>query len=189
MALAPQHPRLPPLLPPLLACVALLAAPPPVDGRSSPISELKSRITVVDELLKKFREQLQEEEASKARDAGDDSCAGEFDAFRERIIQTKASIDQGATFLLAPDGASTWKECVHACCAQPHCTVAVVQEDRRCYLFNCTYRGKHVCSFAEQQGFTSFSRRSNATREPGGLLQLLDASSGGDEEKTQGGRD
>lgn len=194
MALAPQHPRPAPLLllPPLLACVALLAAPPPVGGRSSPISDLKSKITGVEELLEEFRKQLQQEQAFKAGDAGDDSCAGDFDGVRERIIQTKASIEQGATFLQAPDGVSTWKECLHACCSQPHCTVAVVQEEQRrqpgaslnCYLFNCTSRGERVCSFAEQQGFTSFSRRSNATRGGG---HLPAPSSGTEEEKTQGG--
>ncbi|XP_075893945.1 low-density lipoprotein receptor-related protein 11 [Nelusetta ayraudi] len=194
MALAPQHPLLPLPLLLLLACVALLAAVAPVGARTSPISDLKSKITGVEELLEEFRKQLQQEQAYKAGDAGD-SCAGDFDGVRERIIQTKASIEQGAAFLLAPDGVNTWKECLHACCSQPHCTVAVVQEEQRrqpgesinCYLFNCTYRGEHVCSFAEQQGFTSYSRTSNATRRAGHLpVSSSGAAKAADEgEKTQ----
>lgn len=191
MALTQQHPRL------LIACVALLTEILLVEGRSSPISDLKSKISGVEELLEEFRKQLQQEQAYKAGDATD-SCVGDFDGVNERIIQTKASIEQGAAFLLAPDGVYTWKDCLHACCSQPHCTVAVVQEDQRqpgeslnCYLFNCTYRNKHVCSFAPQQGFTSYSRASNTTQGH------LPASAGGsarvageghpDEDDTQGG--
>ncbi|XP_029281637.1 low-density lipoprotein receptor-related protein 11 [Cottoperca gobio] len=159
-----QHPRL------LLACVVLLSAAP-TDSRSLPISDLKSKITGVEELLEEFRKQLQQDQTYKA--AGDviDSCVGDFNAVGERIIRAKASIEQGATFLLAPDRVYTWKDCLHACCSQPHCTVAVVQQDLRqpgdslsCYLFNCTYRNKNVCSFAPQQGFTTYSRTPNTTQ-------------------------
>lgn len=192
----PQHPRLLLLL--LLACVVLLTAVQRVDTRSSPISDLKSKISGVEELLEEFRKQLQQDQAYKAGDVVD-SCVGDFNAVGERIIRAKASIEQGATFLLAPDRVYTWKDCLHACCSHPHCTVAVVQEDPRqpgdslnCYLFNCTYRNKHVCSFAPQQGFTTYSQTPNTTQGH------LPVSSGGstrrpgegrpDEDGTQGGR-
>ncbi|KAF3850146.1 hypothetical protein F7725_019865 [Dissostichus mawsoni] len=159
-----QHPRLL-----LLACfVVLLTAARPTDTRSLPISDLKSKISGVEELLEEFRKQLQQDQTYKA--AGDvvDSCVGDFNAVGERIIRAKASIEQGATFLLAPDRVFSWRDCLHACCSQPHCTVAVVQQDLRqpgdslsCYLFNCTYRNKNVCSFAPQQGFTTYSRNPN----------------------------
>ncbi|GLD49724.1 low-density lipoprotein receptor-related protein 11 [Lates japonicus] len=160
-----QHPRL------LLAsCVVLLSAVRPTDARSSPISDLKSKISGVEELLEEFRKQLQQDQPYRATDVID-SCVGDFDAVGERIIRARASIEQGATFLLAPERVYTWKDCLHACCSQPHCTVAVVQEDPRqpgdslsCYLFNCTYRNKHVCSFAPQQGFTTYSRAPNTTQ-------------------------
>lgn len=162
----PQHPRL--LLPPLLACVVLLYVVV-VDSRSSPISDLKSKISGVEELLEEFRKQLQQDQVYRAGDVTD-SCVGDFNAVGERIIRARASIEQGATFLLAPDRVYTWKDCLHACCSQPHCTVAVVQEhlrqpgdSLRCYLFNCTYRNKNVCSFAPQQGFTTYSRAPNTT--------------------------
>lgn len=164
MALPQHHVRL------LFACVVLLTVVLRIDSRSSPISDLKSKISGVEELLEEFRQQLQQEQAYKLGDVID-SCVGDFGAVRERIIQTKASIEQGATFLLVPERVYTWKDCLHACCSQPHCNVAVVQEDPRqpgekhyCYLFNCTYRNKNVCSFAPQQGFSSYSRNSNTTQ-------------------------
>lgn len=192
----PQHPRL------LLACAVLLAAAQRVDARSSPISDLKSKISGVEELLEEFRKQLQQDQAFKAGDVVD-SCVGDFNAVGERIIRAKASIEQGATFLLAPDRVYTWKDCLHACCSQPHCTVAVVQEDPRqpgdslsCYLFNCTYRNKHVCSFAPQQGFTTYSQTPNTTqghpaapsgpaRRPGEGRLDEDAAQGGRSHKSQ----
>uniref|UniRef100_A0A3B5AMZ8 MANSC domain-containing protein n=1 Tax=Stegastes partitus TaxID=144197 RepID=A0A3B5AMZ8_9TELE len=139
-----QHPPLPLLLPLLLLLVAER-----VETRSSPISDLKSKISGVEELLEEFRKQLQQDQAYRVGDVID-SCVGDFNAVGERIIRAKASIEQGATFLLAPDRVFTWKDCLHACCSQPHCTVAVVQEDLRqpgdslsCYLFTCTYRNKN----------------------------------------------
>ncbi|XP_041660709.1 low-density lipoprotein receptor-related protein 11 [Cheilinus undulatus] len=165
----PQHPR---LLLLLLACVVLLAAVQRTHSRSLPISDLKSKISGVEELLEEFRKQLQQDQAYRAGEVSD-SCVGDFNAEEERIIKTRASIEQGATFLLAPDRVYTWRDCLHACCSQPHCTVAVVQEDQRqtgdslsCYLFNCTYRNKNVCSFAPQQGFSTYTRTVNTTLGP-----------------------
>ncbi|XP_029352473.1 low-density lipoprotein receptor-related protein 11 [Echeneis naucrates] len=152
----------------LLACVVLSAAA--AAARSSPISDLKSKISGVEELLEEFRKQLQQEQTHRAGDAVD-SCVGDFDAVRERIIRAKASVEQGATFLLAPERVYTWRDCLHSCCSRPRCTVALLQEEPRqqgdglnCYLFNCIYRNKNVCSFAPQQGFTTYSRTPNTTR-------------------------
>uniref|UniRef100_A0A1A8PZ06 Low density lipoprotein receptor-related protein 11 n=1 Tax=Nothobranchius pienaari TaxID=704102 RepID=A0A1A8PZ06_9TELE len=163
MALLHQHPRL------LLASVVLLFAATRISARSSQISDLKSKISGVEELLEEFRKQLQQDQAYRAAEVTD-SCVGDFSSSGERIIRTKASIEQGATFLLAPDRVYTWMDCLHACCSQPHCTVAVVQEDMSrpggslsCYLFNCTYRNKNICSFAPQEGFTTYSRAPNST--------------------------
>ncbi|CAN9507965.1 unnamed protein product [Ophioblennius macclurei] len=153
-----QHPR----LLSSSACALLLTTLGLVACRSSPISDLKSKISGVEELLEEFRKQLQQQ--------GDAAgpCVGDFSPARESIIRAKVSTEQGATFLPAPEPVFTWRDCLHACCSQPNCTVAVVQESQRqqqqqddslrCYLFNCTYRGKDVCSFAPQQGFTSYTR-------------------------------
>lgn len=172
----PQHP--PRMLLAAAAALLLLAPGRPVAARSSPISDLKSKISGVEELLEEFRHQLQQEQAAKAGGAAD-SCVGGFGSLGDSIIQTKPSIEQGATFLLVPERVLSWKECLHACCSQPHCTVAVVREDRRqpgkslkCYLFNCTYRNKQVCSFSPHPGFSAYSREANSSQNhlpgPGG---------------------
>uniref|UniRef100_A0A3P8YTC6 MANSC domain-containing protein n=1 Tax=Esox lucius TaxID=8010 RepID=A0A3P8YTC6_ESOLU len=115
-----------------------------IHTRSSQISDLKSKISGL------------QQDQSDNRDEEDvvDVCLGDFNAVEEHIIRARASIEQGATFLSVPDWVYSWKDCLHACCADPHCTLAVVQEDLRqsddslsCYLFNCTYRNKNVCSF------------------------------------------
>uniref|UniRef100_A0A8C6TUS2 MANSC domain-containing protein n=1 Tax=Neogobius melanostomus TaxID=47308 RepID=A0A8C6TUS2_9GOBI len=133
-----------------------------VDARSAQISDIKSKISGVEELLDEFRKQLQQEqEYSRVRGGGDvtDSCVGHYDAAEKRIIRTRQSIEQGATFLLAPDRVYTWRDCLHACCSQTHCTVAVVQEDPSqageslCFLFNCTYRGRNHCPDRSDEDF------------------------------------
>ncbi|XP_028295030.1 low-density lipoprotein receptor-related protein 11 [Gouania willdenowi] len=152
-----QHPR------PWLCFSALLLLTQGVYSRSSQISDLKSKISGVEELLEEFRQQLQQDQAHRAVEASD-TCVGEFSAATERIIRTRVSIEQGATFLLAPERVSTWTECMHACCSIPHCTVAVMQEGRlSCYLFNCTYRGRSVCSFAPQPGFSTYTRTNSSS--------------------------
>ncbi|KAM3861501.1 low-density lipoprotein receptor-related protein 11 [Diretmus argenteus] len=164
-----QHPR---LLAGAVLLLLLLCASQSTDARSSQISDLKSKISGVEELLEEFRKQLQQDQPyPRDGEPVADACLGDFSAAEERIIRARASIEQGATFLSAPGGVYSWKDCLHACCSEPHCTVAVVQEDVRqpgdslsCYLFNCTYRNRNVCSFAPQPGFSTYSRTSpNAT--------------------------
>ncbi|XP_034018536.1 low-density lipoprotein receptor-related protein 11 [Thalassophryne amazonica] len=160
----------------LLLCGLLpRAAPQRVHARSSQISDLKSKISGVEELLEEFRKQLQQEQAfARAGEEAEDVCVGDFSASAERIIRARASIEQGAAFLSAPQRVYTWRECVHACCAEPHCTVAVVQLRARrpgdglsCYLFKCTYRSANVCAFAPQPGFSTYSRApTNSTHGP-----------------------
>lgn len=179
-----HHP--PPLL--LLLLVAVGATLASVPRSSSPISDLKSKISGVEDLLEEFSKQLQQQDqayrTAAASDLHVDSCVGDFDAAGESIIRAKASVEQGAAFLLAPERVYSWRDCLHACCAQSHCTVALVQEEdvRRprdslnCYLFNCTYRGRNVCSFAPQQGFTTYSRTNNTTTLGPGHHHLLPGS-------------
>ncbi|CAL8315081.1 unnamed protein product [Lota lota] len=152
----------------------LLCAVRTLSARASQISDLKSKITGVEELLEEFRKQLQQDQAyTTSRQGGGvvvDSCLGEFTSAEEHIIRARASIEHGATFLSVPGPVYNWKDCLHACCSEPHCTLAVVQEDLgeseeslRCYLFNCTYRNRNVCSFTPQQGFSTHSRGANTT--------------------------
>uniref|UniRef100_A0A673G485 Low density lipoprotein receptor-related protein 11 n=1 Tax=Sinocyclocheilus rhinocerous TaxID=307959 RepID=A0A673G485_9TELE len=142
--------------------------------RSSSTSDLKSKISGVEELLEEFRKQLQQDESDSREDEEDgDRCISGFKAAEERIIRASASIEQGAAFLSAPQRVYSWRDCAHACCSHPHCTAAIIQEDLkqpddslRCYLFNCTYRDRSVCSFSFQPGFSTYSRVNNSLDEP-----------------------
>ncbi|XP_016402385.1 low-density lipoprotein receptor-related protein 11-like, partial [Sinocyclocheilus rhinocerous] len=130
-----------------------------------------SKISGVEELLEEFRKQLQQDESDSREDEEDgDRCISGFEAVEERIIRASASIEQGAAFLSAPQRVFSWRDCAHACCSHPHCTAAIIQEDLkqpddslRCYLFNCTYRGRNVCSFSFQPGFSTYSRVDNSS--------------------------
>ncbi|OXB83767.1 UNVERIFIED_CONTAM: hypothetical protein H355_013122 [Colinus virginianus] len=140
---------------------------------AAPLSDLRSQISGVESLLEEFRRQLQQEEPGppEAAGGGGERCGGGdgggFSARPDSIIRTKDSIAAGATFLRAPGGAAGWRQCLDACCAEPRCTLAVVQGPGRpraaaaelgCFLFNCTYRGRPVCRFAPHRGYSAYSR-------------------------------
>lgn len=91
---------------------------------------------------------------------------GDYSAIPDAVIRIKDSIAAGASFLRAPTAVRDSRECVAACCAEPRCSVAVVELPRRpatadpalgCYLFNCTARGRSVCKFAMRRGYSSYS--------------------------------
>ncbi|KAG5846696.1 low-density lipoprotein receptor-related protein 11 [Anguilla anguilla] len=153
-----------------IACIVLLCSSNIVLAKSSQISDIKSKISGVEELLEEFRKQLQQDQALNREDGLGDVCLSGFSAIEEHIIRAKDSIDQGATFLTAPSRVYSWRDCLHACCVDPRCTVAVVQEDLEqsesslsCFLFNCTYRNKNVCTFSMQQGYSTYSRLHNTS--------------------------
>ncbi|XP_070808037.1 low-density lipoprotein receptor-related protein 11 [Pituophis catenifer annectens] len=165
------------LLPPL---VLLLGAP------ESSTGELRSpAASGVESLLEEFRRQLQlerdpsggrsdelEEAAGRCRGGteelaggGGSSSGGSFFSVRsDSIIRTKDSIAAGATFLGSPGSVAAPRHCLDACCADALCTLAVLQQQQqqqqpasvRCYLFNCTYRGRAVCVFSPQRGYNSY---------------------------------
>ncbi|XP_007484773.1 low-density lipoprotein receptor-related protein 11 isoform X2 [Monodelphis domestica] len=179
---------------PLLLGVWLLGQA--ADGqRSAPLAELRSSISGVEELLEEFRKQLQQEPPGRETEESDDNrelpqrragseagCpGGGYTVKPDSIIRTKDSLGAGATFLTAPAAVRDWQQCVAACCAEPLCTVAVVElpqlqasSDLNCYLFNCTYRGRNVCKFSMHQGYNSYSlslaaeNHRNTTSRPGG---------------------
>ncbi|XP_050017581.1 low-density lipoprotein receptor-related protein 11 isoform X2 [Alexandromys fortis] len=132
----------------------------------------------VDRLLQDFRRQLQlarpREELEPELLAGPrEDCPGAggtavYRAVPDTIIRTQDSIAAGASFLRAPGTVRGWRQCVAACCSEPRCTVAVVQLPRgpsspapmpapRCYLFNCTARGRNVCKFAPLRGYRTYT--------------------------------
>nr|XP_056709083.1 LOW QUALITY PROTEIN: low-density lipoprotein receptor-related protein 11 [Euleptes europaea] len=152
-------------LPPRLLLLLLLLPPP-------------AAASGVESLLEEFRRQLQQEPlgggergAAAARRQGGGRCVGAGGSFAPRpdaIIRTKDSLAAGATFLGSPGSVAGLRQCLDACCAQPRCTLAVLQQPqtppppppaRRCYLFDCAYRGRSVCLFAPQRGYHSYARR------------------------------
>ncbi|XP_037675279.1 low-density lipoprotein receptor-related protein 11 isoform X4 [Choloepus didactylus] len=97
---------------------------------------------------------------------------GGYRALPGAIIRPKASLAAGARFLRAPTGVRDGRQCAAACCSEPRCSLAVLRLPRPpaaalgCYLFDCTARGRSVCTFAPHRGYTSYSLRRAA---PGGL--------------------
>lgn len=138
---------------------------------------LPAPLSGVEQLLGEFRRQLQQERPQeelelelRAGGGPPPGCPGPggggYSAMPDAIIRTKDSIAAGASFLSAPAAVRDWRQCVAACCAEPRCSVAVVELPRRpappaaalgCYLFNCTARGRNVCRFALHRGYSSYS--------------------------------
>ncbi|KAL8186081.1 UNVERIFIED_CONTAM: hypothetical protein K2H54_063030 [Gekko kuhli] len=143
----------------------------------------------VESLLEEFRRQLQQEQdplgggrgheraEAAGRCRGTGSLAGSGGSFfstrPDSIIRTKDSIAAGATFLGSPGSVAGLRQCLDACCAEPRCTLAVLQQQPppppslRCYLFNCTYRGRSVCLFSPQRGYHSYSLEPGSSDPPG----------------------
>lgn len=161
-------------LPVGLLLLALLLLPLP----GSPSAEIRSPAGAgVESLLEEFRRQLQQEQdplgggrgneraeaAGRCRGTGDLAGSGGsfFSTRPDSIIRTKDSIAAGAAFLGSPGSVAGLRQCLDACCAEPRCTLAVLQQQQppslRCYLFNCTYRGRPVCLFSPQRGYHSYS--------------------------------
>lgn len=132
----------------------------------------------VDRLLQDFRRQLQrarprEELEPELLGGPREDCPGAggtavYRAVPDTIIRTQDSIAAGASFLRSPGTVRGWRQCVAACCSEPRCTVAVVQLPRgpsspsptpapRCYLFNCTARGRNVCKFVPLRGYRTYT--------------------------------
>ncbi|KAJ1058625.1 hypothetical protein K5549_008745 [Capra hircus] len=129
---------------------------------SAPLSELHAQLSGVEQLLEEFRRQLQQERPQEElelelRAGGDpqEGCPGPggggYRARPDAIIRTKDSIAAGASFLSAPAAVRDWRQCLQACCLEPHSAAL------GCYLFNCTWRGRSVCKFALHRGYSSYS--------------------------------
>ncbi|XP_012621895.1 kunitz-type protease inhibitor 1 isoform X4 [Microcebus murinus] len=82
------------------------------------------------------------------------------------VLDTTASVSNGATFLESPKVRRSW-DCVRACCATPNCNLALVElqpdhgEDAiaACFLMNCLYEQNFVCKFAHKKGFINYLTR------------------------------
>ncbi|XP_054988448.1 kunitz-type protease inhibitor 1 isoform X3 [Sorex araneus] len=81
------------------------------------------------------------------------------------VLDTDASVGNGATFLGSPDVRRA-RDCVRACCNTPTCNLALVElqpdgEDAAasCFLINCLYEQSFVCKFAPREGYTNYLTR------------------------------
>ncbi|XP_012583997.1 PREDICTED: kunitz-type protease inhibitor 1 [Condylura cristata] len=82
------------------------------------------------------------------------------------VLDTDASVSNGATFLGSPVVHRGW-DCVRACCTTQNCNLALVElqpdggEDAiaACFLINCLYEQNFVCKFAPREGFINYLTR------------------------------
>ncbi|XP_059228522.1 kunitz-type protease inhibitor 1 isoform X2 [Mustela nigripes] len=82
------------------------------------------------------------------------------------VLDTEASVSNGATFLGSPTVRRGW-DCVRACCTTQNCNLALVElqpdggEDAiaACFLMNCLYEQNFVCKFAPREGFINYLTR------------------------------
>lgn len=82
------------------------------------------------------------------------------------VLDTEASVSNGATFLGSP-AVRRGRDCVHACCTAQNCNLALVErqpaggEDAvaACFLINCLYGQNFVCKFAPREGFVNYLTR------------------------------
>uniref|UniRef100_A0A8C6YTH4 Serine peptidase inhibitor, Kunitz type 1 n=1 Tax=Nothoprocta perdicaria TaxID=30464 RepID=A0A8C6YTH4_NOTPE len=82
------------------------------------------------------------------------------------VLDTDASVQNGATFLSSPQ-VHRGRDCVRACCKDPMCNLALVEQHpgagedhiQGCFLLNCLYRKTFVCRFARKMGFLNYVKR------------------------------
>ncbi|XP_051578821.1 kunitz-type protease inhibitor 1-like [Myxocyprinus asiaticus] len=77
------------------------------------------------------------------------------------VLNTDESVKEGATFLGSPK-VSRAEDCVLACCKDPNCNLALMEDGEEpktinsCFIFNCLYKQKKVCHFVRKKGFNNY---------------------------------
>ncbi|KAL8169407.1 UNVERIFIED_CONTAM: hypothetical protein K2H54_048577 [Gekko kuhli] len=95
-----------------------------------------------------------------------ENCLARFTAgMPEFVLDMETSVQSGATFLASPPLEGN-RDCVRACCKNPECNLALVEqapgeEDsiQSCILMNCLYDHDFVCKFAKKDGFLNYIER------------------------------
>uniref|UniRef100_A0A8C3HI44 Serine peptidase inhibitor, Kunitz type 1 n=1 Tax=Chrysemys picta bellii TaxID=8478 RepID=A0A8C3HI44_CHRPI len=96
-----------------------------------------------------------------------ETCLAHFTTgMPEFVLDTDASVQNGATFLPSPP-VRRGKECVRACCKEPSCNLALVEQKphegedsiEACFLLDCLYEQAFVCKFARKVGFLNYVKR------------------------------
>nr|XP_025043314.1 kunitz-type protease inhibitor 1 [Pelodiscus sinensis] len=109
---------------------------------------------------------LGQEEGEEGASFGETCLAHFTTGMADFVLDTDASVQNGATFLLSPPH-KRGKECVRACCKHPHCNLALVEQDpaggedsiQACFLLDCLYEQTFVCKFARKEGFLNYVKR------------------------------
>jgi len=105
-------------------------------------------------------------EGQKEKSFGE-TCLEDFKAgMPDLVLDTDASVQNGATFLSSPMVHRS-RDCMRACCKDPTCNLALVEqvpgteEDhiQGCFLLNCLYEQAFVCRFARKIGFRNFLKK------------------------------
>ncbi|NXL89337.1 SPIT1 inhibitor, partial [Alectura lathami] len=105
-------------------------------------------------------------EAQEAKPFGE-ACLEDFtEGMPGLVLDTDASVQNGATFLSSPMVHRS-RDCMRACCKDPACNLALVEkvpdsgEDhiQGCFLLNCLYEQAFVCRFARKVGFLNFLKK------------------------------
>ncbi|XP_044291674.1 kunitz-type protease inhibitor 1 [Varanus komodoensis] len=95
-----------------------------------------------------------------------ESCLAQFTAgLPEFVLDTDASVANGATFLVSP-AVERGRDCVRACCMDPRCNLALVEQlpgeldaIKDCFLLDCLYDQAFVCKFARKDGFLNYVKK------------------------------
>ncbi|KAG8013620.1 Kunitz-type protease inhibitor 1 [Nibea albiflora] len=89
-------------------------------------------------------------------------CFDRFNKGREDfILDTDESVNGGATFISSPK-LSRYRDCVHACCKEKKCNVALMEKGAEegminsCFLFDCLYKKQYVCRFVRKKDYISY---------------------------------
>lgn len=89
-------------------------------------------------------------------------CLASFKSGREDFfLDVDDSVKDGATFISSPK-LNRSKDCLVACCKEPRCNVAVMENGEKeglvksCFLFDCLYKKKYVCHFVKKTGYINY---------------------------------
>ncbi|XP_027028387.1 kunitz-type protease inhibitor 1a [Tachysurus fulvidraco] len=92
-----------------------------------------------------------------------EQCTSKFTKGKEDfVLDTDESVNEGAEFLGSPPQVSGPKDCVSACCKEPKCNLALMENGaqegsiKSCFLFNCLYKQKKACRFIRKMGFSNY---------------------------------
>uniref|UniRef100_A0A8C8SWX9 Kunitz-type protease inhibitor 1 n=1 Tax=Pelusios castaneus TaxID=367368 RepID=A0A8C8SWX9_9SAUR len=109
---------------------------------------------------------LSQEEREEGVSFGE-SCLAHFTAgMPDFVLDTDASVQNGATFLFSLT-LKRGKDCMRACCKHPTCNLALVEQTsergedsiQACFLLNCLYEQDFVCKFARKVGFLNYIKK------------------------------